>query len=136
MSKYTHKDCQFLVSSFVDPKNLKPAKSKEVQVFWRAQISFAKKILDKDPDMDFWRFLKGEAQKGKYLSSLLWFLSEKGISFLQQKKRDHRTFLFDFPQPKTYVLEQDKVGERLNPSTKSSKTSVLDFLKNNYGKKT
>lgn len=136
MSEYTHKDCQFLVSSFVDPKSLKPAKSKQVQVFWRAQISFAKKILDSNPDMGFWRFLKSEAQKDKYLSSLLWFLSDKGIRFLNDKRKEYRTFLFDFPQPKEYVLEQDKVGESLNPPQNSRKNSVLDFLKKHHGKKT
>lgn len=135
MSKYSHKDCQFLVSSFVDPKSLKPAKSKEVQVFWRTQISFAKKILDKNPDMGFWSFLKGEAQKDKYLSSLLWFLSEKGMAFLENKKREYKTFLFDFPQPKKYLLEQDKLGESLEPPLRSKRKSIFDFLKH-HGKKT
>ena len=125
-----------MVSSFVDPKSLKPAKNKQVQVFWRAQISFAKKILDSNPDMGFWRFLKSEAQKDKYLSSLLWFLSDKGIRFLNDKRKEYRTFLFDFPQPKEYVLEQDKIGESLNPPQNSRKNSVLDFLKKHHGKKT
>lgn len=125
-----------MVSNFVDPKLLRPAKSREVQNFWKAQISFAKKVLDNNPDMGFWKFLRKEAQKDKHLSSLLWFLSEKGIAFLNAKKKEYKTFLFDFPQPERYVLEQDKVGESLNPPTRSPKTSVLDFLKNNYGKKT
>ena len=136
MAKPEHKHCQYLVSAFVDPYSLKPARSREVQNFWKLQIKFAKTILEKDPDINFWIFLKQKAQKGKYLKSLIWFLGDKGKKFLTGKRLEYKTFLFDFPQPKRYLLKNEKVGEYLNDRQDPKPTSILNFLKKDYGKKT
>tara|TARA_R100000742_G_C4271508_1_gene90463 strand:- start:776 stop:1186 length:411 start_codon:yes stop_codon:yes gene_type:complete len=135
MAKPEHKHCQYLVSAFVDPYSLKPARSKEVQNFWKLQIKFAKTILEKDPDIKFWVFLKQKAQKDKYLKSLIWFLGDKGKKFLCDKRLEYKTFLFDFPQPKRYLLKNEKVGESLNDEKVSKPTNILNFLKKDYGKK-
>jgi len=70
------------------------------------------------------------------LKSLIWFLGDKGKKFLSEKRLEYKAFLFDFPQPKRYLLEDEKVGESLNDEKVSKPTSILNFLKKDYGKKT
>ena len=138
MWKIEHKCCQWLVGSFVNPSLLAPSKSPKVRKFWTQEIKFAQDILREEPDMRFWRFLYHQRQKDKYLNSLLWFKGEKGKKFLKERKsKDFRTFLFDFPQPKSYLLTECKIGDDKDSSPESEKRwSVLNFLRKKHGKKT
>lgn len=133
MPDFSHKDCQVLIGLFVKiPQHTKA----EANRFWKAEISFAKKILQSNPDIRFWRFAASQMTGEKRMSSLLWLLSENGISFAKSLEKPYKTFLFDFPQPKTYTLSEDKIGEDLKIERSYEKKSILYFLRKDYGKKT
>ena len=93
MAKPEHKHCQYLVSAFVDPYSLKPARSKEVQNFWKLQIKFAKTILEKDPDIKFWVFLKQKAQKGmNFMLQVFKKLKNHELNFSSIEKENYLKF--------------------------------------------
>jgi len=105
-------------------KNTKSFKGSD----WAREVKFAKGLYSKFPDKDFLTSLRLDFK----LNSLCWFLSKKGLIFLNKQLQPFRLAL---PEKKKYTY---KLGDKiLGPKGKaeSKPKTILDFLNKDNEKK-
>jgi hypothetical protein len=104
-----HQLCQLIVKKFVKPENIS----------WPAQIKLAKRLIQFEPNPDFWSKL----DLGFVCNSLAFFLTGVGkLRIVQEKNK----FYLDFPVQKQYNLSKENVGQDRKFETKPK--SILDLF--------
>jgi hypothetical protein len=112
-SKKNFNVCRLLVAKFVDPQKAN----------WPKEIKIAKKLLELY-DKNFWISFCLDSK----LTSLSWFLTKEGKSFLITQKKINS---LEKKPPEVHIIQDVKIGEDVQLNKKPR--TVFDFL--NYGKK-
>ena len=118
--KEIHKNCLFLIKKFCRS----PTQLSKDNLYGR-EIKTAKKLLELYP-VAFWE----RVDLGFQVSSLMWFLSEKGKSllYIENEKSSIRT-----PEFKEHELSDENFGDDREFEKDTKPKSIFDFLRRNYG---
>ena len=89
----------------------------------KERLAFARACINSESKIEFWKYI-GLPFK---LNSLFWFLTEDGLKFLQDQKKDfHRKKFNVIQERKEYEILENKVGERVLVDKKNQ--TLMDFL--------
>ena len=103
----SHKLCQFIIKKYINQK-----------IDWPREIKIAQKLIKTYEGYSFWNGLKPIK-----LTSLAFFLTEEGKSFItMEKKKDN----LELDKPIKFEIQEAKFGEDKKVCKKPK--SLLDFI--------